>query len=93
VNIMTWDDYNDGWGMHDGAGWGLLMVGLMLLLFAVVAVALVVLLVRNPGGVDRRPGPEAGASEAQRILQQRFARGEIDEEEFRTRRTALADDS
>ncbi|MFC0004925.1 SHOCT domain-containing protein [Micromonospora siamensis] len=38
---------------------------------------------------ERERGP-AGSSSARRILDERYARGEIDEEEYRRRRTALS---
>ena len=40
-------------------------------------------LMRNPGGAP------SGTGSARRILDERFARGEIDEEEFHTRRDTL----
>ncbi|WP_167455382.1 SHOCT domain-containing protein [Amycolatopsis kentuckyensis] len=69
---------------HSGAmGWfgG---VGMLVLLALVLAtlVALVVVLAR------RGPQPEPGGT-ARRILDERFARGEIDQEEYEQRRDAL----
>lgn len=68
------------------AGWGWLWM-----LVPVLLVALVVwLLVRSSrqgqatGGADR--------SDPMRILEDRFARGEIDREEFERRRSALTND-
>lgn len=86
---MMWDDEGGRWGtMHDnGTGW--LMVLLMLVLVVAVVVA-VVALVRgwspaastHSSGVPRPSDPRA-------ILQERLARGEIDEAEFRARMRAL----
>lgn len=89
---MRWDDYGDGWGMHDGYGAGWIMLAVMVLLLVVLVGILVALLLRQPG-------PTAGASEppsyppptdAKEILRRRFAAGEIDEDEFRSRQEALA---
>jgi putative membrane protein len=70
----------DSWHVHggDGSTW----IG-ALLLITLVLVGLLVLL-----GVLGRSArtPE---DTAERILDQRFARGEIDEREYRARRTAL----
>ncbi|HEX6263035.1 MAG TPA: SHOCT domain-containing protein [Actinomycetota bacterium] len=72
----------DGWG---GWIWG----ALMMLLFWGGLIALVVFLVRgSPSrtshGEERRRGPEA-----RDILAERFARGEISEDEFEQRRRVL----
>lgn len=74
---MMW--YGDwGWG-----GW--LWSGLMMLAFLATIAAVVVVLLRRTGsdsrGEDRR--------DPARILDERFARGEIDEEEYRARRKVL----
>lgn len=91
---MDWDDMGGwhgmgGWGM--GGGWGLLF-GVLLLAGLVL---LIVLLVRAlSGGIrqDRNPpppsgsaGPESGPVRARQILQERYARGEIDTEEYQER--------
>ncbi len=65
----------DGWGWM--LGWHLL--GWALLVVAVVAI---VVAVTRTGGRDRR-------GDAERILAERYARGEIDTEEYRSRREAL----
>jgi putative membrane protein len=44
---------------------------------------------RAPSHAGGAPRPAAPSSEALRILEERFARGEIDETEFRARRDAL----
>lgn len=75
-------DYND-WGMH-GTGWfgELLMIITMILFWGgLITVAVLVL---------RRFGPQATNQDtASRILDERFARGEIDEDEYRRRQQAL----
>ncbi len=66
------------WGM---GGWGWLWIALI-----VIAIVLLVLL------LTRRSGPtdtSVGGDGALRILEERFARGEIDREEFEERRRTL----
>jgi len=64
--------------------WGWWM-GLGSVLFLALIVIGIVLLVRRPTGGD--PRGEEGM--AQQILDERFARGEIDEEEYERRRRVL----
>ncbi len=78
-----------GWG---GDSWGILgwiaMAVLMVLFWAGVTTVIVVLLRRphsNQATIDVRPPHH----EAERILNERFARGEIDDTEYLARRTAL----
>jgi putative membrane protein len=73
--MMDWHDHH-GWG--DGWGWAVMIVLLVLI------VAVTVLLVRHFGD-----GGRGRTSSAEDVLADRFARGEIDEEEFRKRRDAL----
>ena len=80
----TWSHHGMMWG--GGSGW--FMGPFMMLLFLLVVVAVVVLVVRWLGGSGGLPGTVQG-SNARRILEERFARGEIDEEEFRRRKQAL----
>jgi putative membrane protein len=86
---MMWDD---GYGrMHDGNGVGWVMVLLMLVVVIAVVVAVVVLL---RGTRTVAAAPHAGGwSDARSILQDRFARGEIDDEDFRARMRALDETS
>jgi putative membrane protein len=75
--------------MMDGNGWGWMSGGLMMLIFWGGLVTLVVFLVRgfgarSPQGEEKRSGPDAGE-----ILAERFARGEISEDEFDRRRRVL----
>lgn len=70
------------WGWRDGSWIGLLFM----VLFWVGVIALVVWGVRQGGST---PGAAAGPNRALDILEERFARGEIDLEEFELRRSAL----
>jgi putative membrane protein len=69
------------WGWRDGSWVGLLFM----LLFWLGVIALVVWAVRQGG----TPSAITPSSKALDILEERFARGEIDLEEFQTRRSAL----
>jgi putative membrane protein len=75
-----------GHGWDGGWGWGMwLFGGLMMLLVVFGAIALVRYTSRGP---DRTaPGEDAG--QALRILDERFARGEIDADEYTRQRTLL----
>lgn len=82
------------WGHHGmmwGGGSGWFLGPIMMLLFLVLAVVVVMLVVRWLGGTE---GGKTGSSRqtgssALQILEERFARGEIDEDEFRKRKRAL----
>jgi len=63
-------------------GWGM---GVGSLLFLALIVVGVVLLAQRPSG----QAPPRGQDSARRILDERLARGEIDEEEYRRRRRTL----
>ena len=86
-----WGTYGYGnfpgmWGY--GSGWWMLFHGLIWLVFLVVfviaAVALIRYLWRAGGG-----GAGRSAGSALRILEERYARGEIDREEFLQRKRDL----
>ncbi len=76
-----------GWGPGWGVGTWVLM-GIGMLVFWAVVVTLVIVLVRGAraGSAPVVPAPHAPALD---ILAERFARGEIDEQEFESRRRAL----
>ena len=73
-------DMGWGWSHHSWWGGGLMMFGWLLLVVAVIVV-----LVR---AFDRRE-PAAPASDAEQVLAGRYARGEIDETEYRARLAVL----
>jgi putative membrane protein len=84
-------DYPHMWG--GGWGWGGMILGpLIMILFVAATIAVVVLLVRWIGGgsTPSVPPPATGKS-ALDILKERFARGEIDKEEFEERKRLLSD--
>lgn len=72
--------------MMDGYGFG--FGGFLMLLVWVFVIAGIVWLVLT---LSRQQTREGDGSSAQRILEERLARGEIDPEEFRTRRAAVAE--
>ncbi|GAC1510334.1 MAG: SHOCT domain-containing protein [Pseudarthrobacter sp.] len=79
----------DGWY---GNGWGIgawVAMALLMLIFWGGVVTVVVLLVRRPRWGERPAAPRPPHQEAERILSERFARGEIDEQEFMAKRAAL----
>jgi putative membrane protein len=78
-----------GGGMMGGAAGMWLIGGLGFLVLVVGTAAVVVLLLRRAGA----PTAPSGDSDARTVLDLRFARGEIDAEEYRLRRGMLADQS
>ncbi|AYV25308.1 SHOCT domain-containing protein [Streptomyces sp. CJ_13] len=77
------------WYGHGMGGWGWVAMSFSMVLLVALAVAVVVLLLR---GVERFPSAPAQPSvppSAKQVLAERFARGEIDEEEYEQRLTAL----
>jgi putative membrane protein len=76
------------WYDHDLSGWGWVGMTIGMVLFWGLVITAIVLLVR---GVVRREQPTAAAppADAEQLLAERFARGEIDEAEYRDRLAAL----
>lgn len=87
--------WDGGWGyMHDGLGWvGWLFMALMMVFLVALVVTVVVLLLRSTrAGAGPAGGTGAGSTgpgAAERLLDERFARGEIEEEEYLRRRSVL----
>ena len=81
-----YDWNNHGWG--PGA-W--IAMGLMMLAFWGLVAALVVYVVRNLGHHhdEHISAGDAGPDQALRVLDERFARGEIDADEYTQRRDLL----
>ena len=77
-----------------GGWYGMFMGPLMMIIFIAVVVILVVLAVRWLGGNGHGPGTHAQTSPGKApldILKERFARGEIDKDEFEEGRRVLGD--
>ncbi|MHB1171992.1 MAG: SHOCT domain-containing protein [Lacisediminihabitans sp.] len=71
----------------DGWGYGLMAIGMLLFWAAVITG--IILLVRYLGANSQRHGEIRASGSAENLLAERFARGDIDEEEFTARRAAL----
>jgi putative membrane protein len=78
---MMWGSWGNGW-------WGFVM-GLVMLLFVALLVVGIVVLVRSSSGAPRSTEPSGGR--ALDILDERFARGEIDAKEYEERRRILTE--
>lgn len=78
---------------HHGFGFGaMLFGGLMMIAFWGGIIVLIVLLVRwLSGSAQARHERPAGRASALEILQERYARGEIDHDEFERRKQLLAE--
>lgn len=79
------------WGGHSG-GW--FMGPVMMLILIAVVVVVVIWIVRQAGGnANRHPSGHNRSSDKTplEILKERFAKGEIDEEEFEARRKVIED--
>ena len=82
----------DRWGEGGGGGWGawVFMAIMMVMFFAVVATVLYALLrPRNRAGDAATFPGAAGADDALRLLDERFARGDIEAGEYTKRRDLL----
>lgn len=77
---MMWGTWGNGW-------WGFVMGLVMLLFVALLVVGIVVLVRSSSGGATRNTEPSGG--HALDILDERFARGEIDAKEYEERRRIL----
>ena len=85
--MMFWYDHNMGWWGYAGMGVG------MVLFWALLIAGIVALVVYTSGNrSDRRIPPEStSTSSPEEVLAARFARGEINETEYRDRLAVLRD--
>jgi putative membrane protein len=82
------------WGYHNHHGWGAgqwFGMGFMMLILVALVVVATILVVRlgTSDRLDARPRPRQFVNPAEAVLEERFARGEIDADEFQRRRDVL----
>ena len=79
----------------DGMGWGtgsMIFGGFAMIVFWAVTIAVIVLLVRWMSGAEPlRRGERQPSKTPLEILKERFAKGEIDKDEFEERRKLLSE--
>ncbi|WP_329282202.1 SHOCT domain-containing protein [Streptomyces sp. NBC_01451] len=76
------------WNRHEMNGWNWFAMSISTVLLWALLITVAVLLYRT---LNRSPEPPhtPAATPAEQVLAERFARGEIDEEEYRRRLTVL----
>jgi len=81
----------DGWMWNDGWGWGgwILMTLVMVVFWSLVITAIVLAIRYLTGGSHPNQASPSSARAAEDVLAERFARGEIDDDEYRQRMTTL----
>ena len=78
--------------MWGGGWWGWFFGPIMMIVFIVVLGLIVALLVRSIGGLGHTVAPHGPPAKTPvDILKERFARGEIDKEEYEERRRILGE--
>ncbi|WP_198359503.1 SHOCT domain-containing protein [Streptomyces fildesensis] len=76
------------WHDHDVSGWGWLSMSAGMILFWALIITAVLLFFRTRNRDPEQPHISAGPSPEQ-LLAERFARGDIDEDEYQRRLAAL----
>lgn len=76
------------WGY--GSGWGFALMTMSMVLFWGLVIGAIVLIVRATGRAPGLSPPPAAGPGPQQILAERFARGEIDEQEYHSRLATLS---
>jgi putative membrane protein len=92
-SVMMWGSGN-GWGGGDGA-----VIGALVFVILVLIVVGIILIVKGltkrdeyPPGPPQAPPPGSDRKASLRVLEERYARGEIDREDFLQRRQDLSGD-
>ena len=78
--------------MYGGDGWmwgGWILMSLVMVVFWALVITAIVLAIRYLWGQPPDPGQSSSARAAEDVLAERFARGEIDDDEYRQRMTTL----
>lgn len=70
------------WGSHEGMGWWMLFGGLWTLAFWAAIIVLVVWIIKRLVGRDESPNLSERRKEPLDIARERYARGEITNEQF-----------
>ncbi|KXS37950.1 MAG: putative membrane protein [Halomonadaceae bacterium T82-2] len=82
--------WHDMLGYMSGGGWGhMLFGGIMMLIFWGLVIALIVMLVMRLAGSRTRA--HSTHKDAMELLRERYARGEIDHQEFEARKRDLSE--
>ena len=74
--------YDHGWGMMPWGMGGMMLMMPVMFLLAIAVIFAVTFMVRRAGDYERREGHLPRADTAMDILKKRYARGEIDQEEY-----------
>lgn len=77
------------WDGHDMNGWGIAIAVISMALFWGAVIVGIVLLARAVGNKPQNRGVSSTLGRAESTLAERFARGEIDEVEYRNRLATL----
>ncbi len=85
TGVPIFADAGGGYGHMDGFGWGFAGFG-WLLMFLVIGLIVWAIIQATSGSSSKK---DDARSSAQRILAERYARGEIDDEEYRRRSDEL----
>ena len=81
-------DMNGAWHMGNGAGWWMVFGSVMMVIFWIVVIWAVTAMVRRPPETGQRErAPEPTALE---ILERRYARGELTDDEFESMKRRLS---
>ena len=81
------------WNSDHMSGWGYATVSISMVVFWGLVIFTVIMLIRYVNNPEHRTDSSlpAAPTPPERLLAERYARGEINEEEYRTRRDTLRD--
>ncbi len=85
--MTGYEGHGGGWGMGPGMMGGYGFMGIIFWIVIIVGIIFLVKYLMQGGG--KMGGKGASGNSALEILEQRFARGEIDQEEFETKKREL----